>query len=171
MSPARRNTNQRLGELLIRRGLLEPWQVEAALEEQHVTRQFLGAILVQRGWISEDALLAALAEQFGIRWGHLAAEPVDWTLAPRFPFTALKEHACFPLRMDANEVVVAIANPLNAWAISELERLTQPRKVQLVLAPIAEIHAALHRSIREALERSVPRPLESESDDGDTQEA
>lgn len=138
-----REAHQRLGELLIGKGLLRPAQLQEALEIQRSTQEFLGVLLVRRGWLTEEALLETLAEQFGISRIHLDREPIDWEVASRFPFRLLSEHDCFPIRMDGEEVALALANPLDAWAISEVERVAGFRRVRLLLCPLREIRAAL----------------------------
>ena len=144
-------TKHRLGELLIGHGLLKPWQLEQALQEQLQTKEFLGSLLVRKEWITEEDLLQTLAEQFGIPYVHLTNEQVDWMVASRFADTVMLEHLCVPIRMDRRSVTAAIANPLDAWIVSELERISGVRKVHLVLAPEREIRAVIHRAHQEAL--------------------
>ena len=48
--------------------------------------------------------------------------------------------------MTATTVTVAIANPADVWAVSELERLARPKKVQWVLASAQEIRAAFQQA-------------------------
>jgi len=144
---------ERLGELLVSRGLLKPWQLEQALQEQRTTKEFLGALLVRRRWLTEEALLETLAEQFGVPFVHLSDQQIDWTVAGRFSSTVLMEHHCFPMRMDHRMLTVALANPLDAWVISELERVAGPRKVRLLLAPMRDIQEALQRAQHYSLQQ------------------
>ncbi len=58
-----RSKSERLGEILVDRGLLTEGGLQRALDEQARTRQQLGEILVARGWISTEELTDALAEQ------------------------------------------------------------------------------------------------------------
>ena len=136
---------KRLGELLIEKGLLSQAQLAAALQEQRASKEFLGALCVRKGWVSEDALLDALAEQFGMPRVHLDQERLDGNVAKHFSPALLKDHHCVPLRLEGQAVVVAIANPLDAWAVSELEHAAGFRKVQLVLASKQDIDAAVAR--------------------------
>ncbi len=55
--------DSRLGQILLRRGLLSPSQLEAALEAHVRTGEKLGETLVQSGVIGEEDLRAALREQ------------------------------------------------------------------------------------------------------------
>lgn len=158
-----KKTTKRLGELLVEKGRLRPAQLEEALTEQRTSKEFFGAILVRRGWITEETLLKALGEQFGIPHVRLADERIDWSVAGQFA-PALADHACFPMRMDEASLTVAIANPLDAWVLSELGRWIGHRKLQLVLASEQEIRAAIQRSRQRAISQSIEALLEEGED-------
>ncbi len=65
---------QRLGELLVARGLLTPADLQRALALQAQLGGRLGQILVRLGALSEDSLLPVLAEQLAIP----ALVPAEW---------------------------------------------------------------------------------------------
>ncbi len=56
----------RLGELLIKKGLISAEELERALKEQRVEEQPLGRTLVGMGFLTEIQLLTALAQHFGV---------------------------------------------------------------------------------------------------------
>src|ERR1700729_47545 len=60
------STRQRLGELLVSRGIAPPDQIEEALSQQESGALF-GQLLVDMGTISQSDLLETLAEQFGVQ--------------------------------------------------------------------------------------------------------
>lgn len=155
---------KRLGELLVGKGLISPAQLDMGLSEQRSTKEFLGAILVRKGWLKEEQLLKTLAEQAGIPYGHLEAAEIDWAVARRFSPSLLLEHHCFPTHMDGQAVVVAIANPLDAWATSALEKEAGFRQVRLMLAPEQEILAAIQQAHRQAV-KSLKPPSQGHDDD------
>lgn len=140
-----------LGELLVSKGRLKDWQLAAALQEQTSTKEFLGHLLVRKGWVTEEALLEALGEQLGIPYVRLDQEAVDWTVARAFPQNLLKERVCFPFRLTNQGIMIAIANPLDVLAVSELEQAARPQHVQLVLASTQSIRAAIQRAHQEAM--------------------
>ena len=145
-------STQPLGALLMQKGWITPGQLEAALAEQRRTKEFLGALLVRKGWLRENQFLQALAEQFDMAYADLDSEAMDPSLIKRFPPALLKERGCLPLRTVGSEILVAIANPLDAWAISELEHAAGFRKVRLVLASAAQIESARMRLERQAMQ-------------------
>lgn len=138
-----------LGELLVEKGLLKDWQLATALQEQASTKEFLGNLLIRKGWITEDRLLETLGEQLGVPYVQLDKEPIDWTVARAFSPDLLKERVCFPFQMTDQLVMVAVANPLDVWTVSELERAARPRRVQVVLASSQAIRFAIQWAYRE----------------------
>ena len=163
-------TPQRIGDLLVKKGLVSVEQVNQALKEQRATNEFFGTILIRNGWLEEDALLAALAEQFGLRFVRLNQEEIDWSVASRFAYDFLMEHGCFPMQLTDESLTVALSNPLNAWALSELERKAKYRKVALVLASARDIRAAIQQAHRPANRAGGPtggRGGEDVPDDAD----
>src|SRR5205823_2980133 len=56
---------EQLGTLLVRRGVITPEQLAAALEEQQTTRKPLGEIIVTRGFAPGPMVAQALATQHG----------------------------------------------------------------------------------------------------------
>ena len=143
---------KRLGELLVQRHLITQAQLEQTLLQQRTSKEFLGAIVVRMGLIKPEALLATLSEQFGIPHESLRSERVDWSIAKRFPKSALSEGRCFPIRMDAESVTVAIANPLDAWALSAIEQAAGFRKVKAVLVLEKELQDVLARYHQQSLQ-------------------
>lgn len=56
-------SGSRLGDILLRRGLLDRYQLQCALARQRLSRLPLGEILVAEGFLRPDDLAAALAVQ------------------------------------------------------------------------------------------------------------
>jgi type IV pilus assembly protein PilB len=138
---------KRLGDILLGLGAITRSQLEDALADQRRTGEFLGALLVRRGVVKPGTVLAALSQQFGIPHEALTPERVDWTVAKRFPVSVLSAGTCFPIRADLDSVTVAISNPLEAEALSGVERAAAPRRVRrvLVLEPELREVVRLHR--------------------------
>lgn len=155
---------KRVGELLVEHRLITPGQLEQALAEQRSSKEFLGAILVRRGFIEAETLLQALSEQFGIPMEHVSVDQMDWRIIKQFPASLLSAGACFPIRVDEVSVTVAIADPLNAWALSDVERFAGLKQVKPVLVPEEELRL-LRRAYQQQLLRNITSQL---SDDAGT---
>jgi hypothetical protein len=53
----------KLGQILLRKHIIAPQQLEEAIREQDVYPLKLGEILIQKGWLAPQALQEALQEQ------------------------------------------------------------------------------------------------------------
>ena len=142
---------KKLGEVLVSRGLITAWQLEQALQEQRTTKEFLGAILLRMKLLSPQTLLQALSEQFKIPCESLSIARVDWRAAKQFPRSAFASGKCFPIRADAESVTIAVANPLEAEALSDIGRVAGFRRMDVVLVLEAELRAILRHHQQEAL--------------------
>lgn len=64
-----------LGELLIERGLIDEYELEAALAEQRLTGQLLGELLVAKRKVSPIEMAAALAHHHGVHLDTSSQQP------------------------------------------------------------------------------------------------
>jgi type II secretory ATPase GspE/PulE/Tfp pilus assembly ATPase PilB-like protein len=133
-----------LGTLLLRDGLITPQQLAEALIEKEETEERLGEIVMRRGWITDVALSRLLAEQFAVVYVDLDATPPD-DRAKRLLSAALARYFwAVPVRfLDNDSVLVAIADP-TAFGVEDLERALGFRVV-LGLATESAVEAAIER--------------------------
>ena len=136
-----RKTNKRIGEIFMEKGLITEAQLYDALAAQKSGNGFLGTVLMGKGIITEEQLTQVLSEQFGMPVVDIKKQYVDTALARKFSSSLILDHKCFPLSEDENSITVAIANPLNAVAISKVEEEAGQgqRKVNWVLASEADL--------------------------------
>ncbi len=59
-------TKKKLGEILLKSGLITEAQIEEALDKQRKTGERLGSTLVELGYITEEKIIASLGEQLGV---------------------------------------------------------------------------------------------------------
>ena len=134
----------RLGELLIRRGLVSTEDIERALELQRERGDKIGKILVDLGYIAMRDVLSALSEQLEVPLVQLEGPPAvsadTEKLAPRF----LRQFRCLPYSLDDHTVTLAMADPLDIETIAVVQQCTG-LKVRPVLAAEQEILDALDR--------------------------
>src|SRR3989338_1194274 len=142
-----------LGELLVQKGVLTQKQLKEALEEQKRTSEFLGAILIRRGLIREEKLIEVLSEQFDIPFIELSKQYIDWEVALLFPSSLVVDHQFLPIRMDSRGLTVAVTNPLDAYATSEMEKAARFDKVSLALVTSADMQGAMETYKQKLAER------------------
>jgi general secretion pathway protein E len=138
--------NQRIGEILVAQGALERPNLLAALKLQQEGggTERLGAILLRQGWVGERALYQALSGQLGIRLAGEADYPALPVFEERMSTRFIQESCVLPVREEADRLVVAMADPLDRYAIDAFH-LVSGRQVDVLLGLPSEIDAAFER--------------------------
>ena len=131
-----------LGTLIYRAGLLSKDKLESALEEGRRNGRRLGEILLQKGWIEEKDLARLLAGQKGLAFVSLRGRGFDEETARSLPERVCRFHNAMAVGYEADELLVAIANPGNDDAVSDI-RSELGRPFRLVVATPTEIRTAL----------------------------
>lgn len=132
-----------LGEILLRADLITDKQLQDALKEQRRTPdQLLGAILTRREAASEDAVAQAIACQLGIPLIHPAAGIIEKAAAALLNRDLCTWRVCIPLRATANNIVVAMANPLDESTLKKIQDTARRKVIPMVASP-ASILAAI----------------------------
>jgi type IV pilus assembly protein PilB len=115
----------RIGDLLVREGLITADQLNAALTDakQHGTR--IGFSLVRLGFISETNLTRTLARQYHVTAIDLDRVTVDPNIVRMVPAEQAHKYLALPLRRVGRTLTVAMANPTDAGAINTLKFITR----------------------------------------------
>jgi general secretion pathway protein E len=125
---------RKLGEILRELNKLTEETVEEALQHQRERGGRLGDILVSMKAVTGKDVLHALSTQFDLpAVDEIDSASIDAELVSSVPINFAKQHLVMPLRADSNEVVVAVADPLNTSALDEL-RVLLHRPIRPVLA-------------------------------------
>lgn len=114
----------RLKEILIRDHLIKNEDLESALAEQKTSGEELSRILVRLKLIDEDALTHILSEGLGlppISISRLKIDPLIVRIISRE--TAMK-YQVMPISLIGDHLTLAMADPLNIFAIDNLKTLT-----------------------------------------------
>jgi general secretion pathway protein E/type IV pilus assembly protein PilB len=135
----------KLGELLVRKGLISEEQLQEALKEQSRTGERLGQVLLRRGYLKEGDLVRALAAQQQAEVVQLARVEPDPEAVALVDDRFARKHRVFPYRLDGHRLYVAMANPGDLKLIDELRYMTG-REIVPQLASDSEILHALNRA-------------------------
>lgn len=146
----------RLGELLLRAGVVTELQLRAALAEQKRWGGKLGAVLVRMGALSEDLLVKALSKQLGIPRANLSEVSVPQAILTKMGRNVCEEHTVLPLSyiQERRALQVAVSDPFNVVLLDDLSRRTGVR-VEPVLAGEGAIRTAIGRLFGGGLDGSV----------------
>ncbi|MBI4295185.1 MAG: type II/IV secretion system protein [Chloroflexi bacterium] len=127
-----------LGAMLVEAGLISFEQLERARSIAHAESCRLGAVLAREGMASPRELAAIQALYLGIPMIELASQKVDADALSCLPEAIARRYTTLPLRLEGQELVVAMADPEDLGAIHDLTARAR-RPIRPVIATAAEI--------------------------------
>ncbi len=160
-------TTERLGDLLIREGLITKEQLEKALQEQRANGTRVGYNLVKAGFIKETELTKALARQYKMPAVDLAKFEVDPKIAKLIPADLATKHFVLPLKRDGRTLTVAMADPTNLGVIEDLKFITR-YDIFPVIAGEFTLRAAIEKHY-ESTDLQMSNILQEIEDAGDVE--
>ncbi|MEQ2529390.1 type II secretion system protein GspE [Robertmurraya yapensis] len=139
----KQQTRKRLGDLLVEAGLISEDQLQSTLSEKN-NNQKLGDALLQRGYITEQQLIEVLEFQLGIPLISLYRYPFDTKLFHLIPKETAKRNQLIPLKKDGDKLFVAMADPMDYFAIDDL-RLSTGFQIETAIATKDDILRAINK--------------------------
>ncbi len=115
---------ERLIDVLVSNRLLKPEQLEEALRIQQSEGGSLQRILVARGFVNEQDLLSAISQGLGIPPISLNRVTIDPALKTLLPRDLAKQYQVIPVACMGRTLTVAMADPLNVFALDTLTTMT-----------------------------------------------
>jgi type IV pilus assembly protein PilB len=115
----------RLGDLLIKEGLITKDQLDKALQEQKQNGTRLGYNLVKLGFVQETEITKMLARQYRMPAVDLARFEVDPKIVKLIPGDVALKHLVLPLKREGRTLTVAMADPTNMGVIDDLKFITR----------------------------------------------
>jgi len=118
-------TSMRIGDLLIREGLISKEQLDQALLEQKQNGTRVGYNLVKLGFVPEIELTKVLAKQYKMPAVDLSKFAVDPKIARLIPGEMAMKNLVLPLKRDGRTLTVAMADPTNMGVLEDLKFITR----------------------------------------------
>src|SRR5689334_12601613 len=111
----------KLGELLVRKGMVTETQLAEGLRAQQLFGGRLGTNLVELGYLTEHALAQFLSEQTGLpAIGAADLENIPPTVTKAIPREVVVRHKIIPLSLHQRRLRVAMADPTDIKAVDEV---------------------------------------------------
>jgi len=116
----------KLGELLVRAGVLDEYKLKAALAEQARWGGRIGKILVDMNFVSEEILVKALSKQLAVPLARLDHLEIPPELLAKLDGQFARQHHVCPERLlpDRRTLVLAMSDPINVKVIDEVSYRT-----------------------------------------------
>lgn len=143
--PKKGFTHQRIGEILLNQGLITSQQLEEALKAQKEgNKKKLGEILVDMGALSREELYEVLQYVYETEYVDLSNYVIDPEVISLIPEKTALQFTLIPISKNKDELVVAMANPLDVYAIDFVKDYTKVKKIKCMLAPEEDIVNAIN---------------------------
>ncbi len=133
-----------VADLLIEWGKLDPTALERALRLQQETGERVDRLLTKLGQVSDRDMAAALSEKLELPLATPGDYPVEPVLEDKLSAKFLKEFRVLPLSDAPERLRLAMADPLDTYAL-EAVRLAASKPVSVSVGIPAEIEVAFAR--------------------------
>ena len=141
--------SSRLGELLVRLGLVTPGQVAEAQSLQRSEHRSLVESLVKLDLIDGEAVVLHLQREYRLpRFDLETADPPEDVLR-LVPEPLARTHLLIPIQRDGATLTVVVADPTNLAALDQV-RFSTGCALRIVLASCRSIQTAIQRLYGEA---------------------
>lgn len=117
------STRKRLGDLLVEAGVITNEQLDYALATK-TRNEKLGDFLIRENYMTEQQLIETLEFQLGIPHIHLNQYVIEPELMQLVPAALAKRTNIMPIRRDKNKLFIAMADPMDYFAIEEVRMAT-----------------------------------------------
>jgi type IV pilus assembly protein PilB len=115
----------RLGEILLREGLVTREQLGQALAEQKNTKHRLGYVLVKLGLVQELEITKVLARQYRMPAVDLTRFEVDPKIIRLVPAEMATKSVVLPLKREGRTLTIAMADPTDHGLLEDLKFITR----------------------------------------------
>ncbi|MDP2940182.1 MAG: ATPase, T2SS/T4P/T4SS family [Candidatus Omnitrophota bacterium] len=115
---------ERLTELLIKNNLISQENLDKALTVQKEKGGRLSDILVKMGFIDENDLTLILSQSLGLPPLDMSRVKIDPSVIKIIPQEIARYYQIIPISLMGNSLTLAMADPLNIFAIDDVKALT-----------------------------------------------
>jgi len=130
---------KRLGELLVENNILTAEQLSTALSAHKRTGMKLGQYLIRQGIVNENQVIDVLSRQLKIDQYRPDQYPVDPALANLIPSDFAQKNQVIPLKKRGRLLTVALTDPLDINVLDALE-VTSDSEVEPVICSEREFN-------------------------------
>jgi type IV pilus assembly protein PilB len=134
----------KVGDMLLKAGMISPEQLEKALKEQQTSGQRIGSLLVKMGFITEDEIVAFLSKQFNVPSVNLLDYKIEEPILKLIPSHIAQKYGLIPLSRLGRMITVAMVNPNDVLAMEDI-KFSTGFEVRPVIASEAAIWGAIDK--------------------------
>ena len=135
-------SGKRLGKILVQSGLIDQEKLDQALANAEAGS--LASSLVELGFATDVSIAQTVANQMGLVYVDLAAYEIDPHAAMSLSSELARRYNVLPVKVQDNELVVAMSDPANIFAIDDL-RIATGHEIRPVVAAESDLISAIDK--------------------------
>jgi hypothetical protein len=135
---------KKLGDLLKEAGLIDDFQLEAALSHQRNWGGKLGSIIVELEFAREEDIARVLAETLKIPYVNLFEPELTPDVVKLLKADLAKKFGVMPVKKESNTLILAMSDPMDIGIMDNI-RFATGLTVKPVLAMASEIKDAIRK--------------------------
>lgn len=144
MIPPRRVITKTIGQVLLDKGIIKQAQLDEALKIQKEKGGLLGQILAGLGYVTEEQIAQVITIQYGFPYLPLSNYEIDEGAIKLIPENVARQYCLIPIDKIGNTVTIAMADPINAQAVEDIELVTGS-SIQIFVSTATDIKEAIDR--------------------------
>ena len=160
------SSSERIGDLLLKEGMISKEQLDKALQEQRQNGTRVGYNLVKLGFIQEIELTKSLARQYKMPAVDLSKFEADPKLVKLIPSDLAVKNLVLPLKRDGRVLTVAMADPTNFAVIDDLKFITRYDIVPVIAGEFT-LRNAIEKNYESAADVQMSALLDEISAEGE----
>ncbi|MBX2989201.1 MAG: type IV-A pilus assembly ATPase PilB [Bdellovibrionaceae bacterium] len=134
----------KIGEILVKQGLLKPEQLSAALDEQKKNGGKLTADIIRLGLLKENQILRAMEKHYQVPGVEVSTFEIDASVIALIKKEICERQGLIPLQKAGQTLVVAFSDPSNVMVREDLRFLTK-MKIQPVVGTETAIQSSIDK--------------------------
>jgi type IV pilus assembly protein PilB len=150
-------------EILIRRQILSPDQLEEARTLQRQTGVKLPDALAKLGYATPQEVMSAIAEYHGLQFIDLTEVQIPPSVIELVPESVARENIVLPMAQDNGALRIIMSDPTDFDTVQKLQFILN-KDIQPVLAPREQIVEAINRHYGQSETESVDSMLQEFTD-------
>jgi len=140
----RMGERKKLGDLLKDAGLIDDFQLEAALSHQRNWGGKLGSIIVELEFAREDDIARIISEKMGVPYVNLFEPEISPDVYKLLKVDMAKKFGVIPVKKEANALVLAMSDPMDFETMDNVRFITG-LTIKPVLSMATEIKDAIRK--------------------------
>jgi len=145
---------ERLGQIMVEKGMITEAEIADALNTRQTTGQALSDVLIEKGLLNEAQLALALGQQHNVPFLDLGKVQIQPDAIGLLPRVTIVESQALPVKLDGKKLTVAFADPALASKLDS-SAIVLGLTIEPAVSPRSQVAAAIKEYVGEVAARPV----------------